>query len=301
MKVLIIGLGSIAKKHISALQSLVPENELEIYALRSSKASQSYQNIINVYTLEEIPGIQFIDFCIISSPTSKHEEHITACLKYDFPLFIEKPLSHYQGISKIADQLKDRKTYIACNLRFLECINFVKQAYLSDPKNRVNEVNVYCGSHLPDWRPGQDYKKNYSSIPELGGGVHLDLIHELDYVYWLFGEPKKTMNFHSKKSSLGIEAVDAAYYFWEYTEFNTQISLNYFRKDPKRTLEIVFADKTLLVDLLKNTVYQDGNKVYESKNTILDTYTTQLKYFLENQKPFNDFQEALKVLTLCLK
>ena len=149
--------------------------------------------------------------------------------------------------------------------------------------------------------PDRDYRTTYSSIPELGGGVHLDLIHELDYLFWLFGEPKNSVKHLSSKSSLGIDAVDAAYYFMDYPTFSCNVALNYFRRTSKRSLEIVFDDKTVFVDLIKNQVFCDDALVFESENGIVDTYENQIRYFIETDNPFNDFDEALKVLSLCLK
>lgn len=301
MRVLIIGLGSIAKKHIKALKTICFKSPLEIFALRSSKESKSFEDVINVFSFEDIPEIENLDFCIISSPTSKHQEHIEMCLNYDFPIFIEKPLSHTLEVGKFSLGMDNRKTYIACNLRFLESLNFVKHTYLSDGNSTINEVSSYCGSYLPDWRPEQDYKRTYSSIPNLGGGVHLDLIHELDYLFWLFGEPEHTSKYLSTKSSLDIKAIDAAYYFMDYPSFNCNVSLNYFRRTPKRSLEIVFDDKTIFVDLIKNQVFCDHELVFESSRRISDTYENQLRYFIKEDNPFNDFDEALKVLSLCIK
>ena len=155
MRVLIIGLGSIAKKHIKALRAICKDESLELYALRSSKSSVAFEDVINVYSFDEIPDIHTLDFCIISSPTSKHQAHIELCLAYDFPMFIEKPLSHTLDVGKCSADIQHRKTYIACNLRFLESLNFVKQTYLTNSESIINEVNTYCGSYLPDWRPGQ--------------------------------------------------------------------------------------------------------------------------------------------------
>jgi len=131
-------------------------------------------------------------------------------------------------------------------LRFLECIGFIKEKIQFLNNRALNEVNVYCGSYLPEWRPGIDYKKSYSANPELGGGVHRDLIHELDYLYWLFGQPKAVNRFLRSQSSLAISSFDYANYLLDYDGFSANVILNYFRRDAKRSMELVFSDEDLV-------------------------------------------------------
>jgi predicted dehydrogenase len=276
MRVLIIGLGSIAKKHINALRLI--DSSTEIFAMRSSKSSAIAEGVIDIYDYSEITTFNF-DFVIISNPTALHAETIKALLPYNLPLFIEKPLFNEIANESTINEVIDSglKTYVACNLRFLDCLKFTKD-FIKDKK--INEVTSYCGSYLPDWRSGTDFRKVYSANAEMGGGVHLDLIHELDYVFWLFGKPSKTTKFLKSKSTLEIDAVDYAHYVLEYDEFVTSVTLNYFRKDSKRTLEIVTEDTTILVDLLKNKVYENGLVIFESSQNVLDTYEKQLRHFI---------------------
>jgi predicted dehydrogenase len=84
----------------------------------------------------------------------------------------------------------------------------------------------------------------------MGGGVHLDLFHELDYTHWLFGKPVKTFSLKRNVSSLSINAVDYANYVLEYKTFTANIVLNYYRREPKRTIEILFEDDALMIDLI---------------------------------------------------
>lgn len=301
MKVLIVGLGSIASKHITALKIIDPN--IDVYALRSSNRADTKPGIINVFSLDELGG-NTIDFAIISNPTSAHKATINSLIPMKIPLFIEKPLFAKLGNEEVLQEIQDKKisTYVACNLRFLPCLSFAK-AYIDG--RRINEVNIYCGSYLPDWRPGSDYKKSYSANKELGGGVHIDLIHEIDYAYWLFGKPQKVNKVFSSKSSLAIDSFDYANYLLEYPHFNSNVILNYFRRDAKRTLEIVLDDKTLMVDLLTNKVYDGQEIVFESDKTITDTYEEQLRFFInevvgKNSK-FNTVNEAYEILKICLQ
>ena len=139
----------------------------------------------------------------------------------------------------------------------------------------------------------------------MGGGVHIDLIHELDYIYWLFGEPFHTQSFFSNKSSLDITAYDYANYLWEYNDFSISVVLNYYRRDSKRTLEILTDEGTYLVDLLKNTISYNEKLIFQSNQLPLQTYTAQMQFFVEeilNKRiKFNTIVEANKILELCLQ
>lgn len=304
MKVLIIGLGSIAKKHIDAIRKL--DESAEVFALRSSLNSKSdIVGVTDVYSLNDLK-ISVLDFIIISNSTSEHFSTIKQLSEFNIPLFIEKPLFSEinEETQHLVDQIenKNSKTYVACNLRFLECLQQLKRII----KDKVvNEVNVYCGSYLPNWRPGVDFRTIYSANKEMGGGVHIDLIHELDYVYWLFGNPLKTQTFFSNSSSLNITAFDYANYLWVYNEFSASIILNYYRKDSKRTIEIVTKEGTYLVDLLKNSIELNGDVIFISNNKIIDTYSKQIDFFVENVvkkgEKFNTIAEANTILKLCMK
>lgn len=302
MKVLIVGVGSIARKHVAALRLIDPG--VVIFALRSSADADEVEGIHNIFTLSELDSVT-LDFAIVSNPTAEHCRTIGMLLPLGCPLFIEKPLSHTPEIGTLLPCIEEAGvlTYVACNLRFLECIRFVKQELSG---LRVNEVNAYCGSYLPEWRPGADYMKVYSVRPEAGGGVHLDLIHELDYLYWLFGKPAEVHRILRNQSSLGIEACDYANYCLEYECFCANVILNYYRRDAKRTLELVCNDATWEVDLLKNRVMRNGTVVFSSEKRILDTYPAQMSYFVDLVKErstasLNSFGEAFEVLKICLE
>ena len=144
MKVLIVGLGSIAKKHISALREIVPN--VELYALRSSITAKPYEDVFDFYDWNAALNVKY-DFIIISNPTANHRETISKLKNINTPLFIEKPLFDSLEGQYLVDELVSLQipTYVACNLRFLQVVIYLRNNLL---KNRVNEVNVYCGSYL---------------------------------------------------------------------------------------------------------------------------------------------------------
>lgn len=302
MKVLIVGLGAIAKKHIAAIRRLKPDSV--IYALRRSDVSNLKldDDIINIYDLRDID----IDFAIISNPTSEHAKSIEQISELNIPLFIEKPLFDLANYDLIVDTVIEKgiATYIACNLRFLDSLVFVKKFIAG---KRINEVNAYCGSYLPDWRPNVDFRTVYSANKELGGGVHIDLIHEIDYCIWMFGFPNDVRKKFSNISSLDISAFDYANYLMSYESFSVNVILNYYRKSSKRILEIVCKDGECQVDLLRNEVKWNDEIIFSSKQRIIDTYEEQMNYFIQHvvqkaeEKYFNDIVEAYKILKICLE
>jgi predicted dehydrogenase len=305
MNILIVGLGSIAKKHIEALKSI--NIDATIYALRSSFDAAKVENITNIFDLNNL-DVAF-HFAIISNPTHLHFEFIEKLALKGIPLFIEKPAVHsLENIDSLTKIIEDKKliTYVACNLRFHPCISFLKDK-LQKEKLNINEINVYCGSYLPEWRANKDYKSIYSANAEMGGGVHLDLFHEIDYTTWLFGFPKKSSSLLRSISTIDINAFDYANYILEYETFTASIILNYYRRKAKREIELVLDAETLIVDLINNKIKNDyGNTIFEEEDyPIQRTYLSQLTYFIDllrqGIQPMNSFNESIKNLKICLQ
>lgn len=297
MKILIIGLGSIGKQHIAALHQLGVE--LEIFALRSQEFAASYDGVTNIYQLSDTP--RDVDFIIISNPTHLHLSTIQSVLVLNKPLFIEKPVLRY---TEEIDQLGEVSvpTYVACQLRHHPCLQFVKENIVGRP---IKDIQIYDGSYMPNWVQGRDWKEIFRADPILSGGVHLELIHEIDYCFWLFGEPLSVQSDLRKTGVLVPDLIDDARYDFSYTDFTAHIEVNYIDRTPRRTLDIVFADASYWhVDLLTFSVAENGKEIFSSTMTKSDLLASQMQYFLNclasHTKPMNSVQEAAKVLTLAL-
>ncbi len=303
MKILIAGLGSVGRKHVNSILKIIPS--AEIFAIRSKIDSENLHGVRNIYTLSEV-SLHDFDFALISNPTSEHKNTISKLLEYNIPLFIEKPLYISLDVENMIHSVEKRSimTYVACNLRFLDCMIYIRNTIVQNQNRKINELNVYCGSYLPEWRPNVDFRKVYSAIPELGGGVHIDLIHELDYLYWIFGMPIEVNRKFKRNSTLSITAIDYANYILDFGGFCASVVLNYYRRDNKRSFEVVFQDDTWNVDLLKNQITGKEGILFYSDQKISDTYDKQMEYFINCVKnkiqSFNTISDGYNVLKICL-
>ena len=301
MRVLIIGLGSIAEKHIKSLKKINPK--IELFAFRSGLSKNVNLNAIDIYCKDQIP--YDLDFILVCNPTYRHYETILEFMFLGKPFFIEKPsfMTMEEGEEMVTlVKSKGIRTYVGFNFRFHPVIRWLKNNL-----NEFNllEVNIYCGSYLPDWRPGKNYSEIYSAKKEMGGGVNLDLIHEIDYALWLFGRPLRSTSFFSKVSSLNIDSYDYTHYLLEYSNMHVSITLNYYRRDSKRCIELVTDKKTIYADLISGQITDSNEEVlFSYPNPVQETYNMQMDYFINNLTDsncfMNDIEESLAVLNYAL-
>jgi predicted dehydrogenase len=88
----------------------------------------------------------------------------------------------------------------------------------------------------------------------MGGGVSIDLIHEWDYLTYLFGWPVKVMHMIGKKSDLEIDSDDYAVYLGEYEDKIVELHLDYFGRKTIREVQLFTKDNTITGDIVNNRI-----------------------------------------------
>ncbi len=305
MRIIFFGLGSIGKRHAKLLKKYFDH---ELFAFRSKKESvKNKLGIKEIYDLKEIDSIK-PDIAFITNPTNKHIETAIFCAKKSIHLFIEKPLSNNeQDLRKFLNVIKKNNifTYTAYNFRFHPVIQWIKEHL---KKNKPIHVSINTSSYLPDWRKNFDHLKNYSAIKEMGGGVVLDLSHEIDYLYHFFGNVKNIKSNFKKLSNVTNNSEDFADILLEFNNnIYANIHLNCLSRLKRREVIIDFKDYTIVGDLILNKIEilkENNQKTIKFNIKKDDVYLAQLNYFFTNfkkKKIMNDINESLKVFNIIMK
>ena len=209
-KVALIGLGSIGRRHLRLLKTLRPD--LEVILVRSGNGKNWPEENLSKETLYSIEEAieKGIDTAIIASPATYHVEQAIKLLNSYIPTFIEKPLSNninkIRELKSLASQIQV-PVLVGYVLRHSTDMRCFRKMLSRNSIGKLANVKIECSSYLPDWRPEQDYRLTASACRELGGGVLLELSHELDYANWLFG-PFLSVNatlLNSRKLDIDVE------------------------------------------------------------------------------------------------
>ncbi|OVE81670.1 hypothetical protein BVY03_03455 [bacterium K02(2017)] len=285
MKVLVVGYGSIAKVHINNLCEI--ESIKNIYVYTQIKVDTTPH-----LKIKFVQGINDhkVDFCIIANQTAKHIDTALELAKQNVPLFIEKPISHnLNKTDELSKLVAKNKTpvFIAYNLRFLSAFTQLKELLDKNTIGKLFFAKIETGQNLAYWRPDTDYRKSYSANKDLGGGVALDLSHEIDLMRYLFGNPKSWHVIKTKVSHLEIDSDDLFEGIYHYSNnFVCNVHLDYLQEAKKRKIRIVGEKGELSCDVFEQTLQIKSNdniqnqtdpKIFEIK----DTYKAELLHFLE--------------------
>ena len=288
--VLVMGYGSIGKKHAEILDSLDQVSEITIFSKQKNLPFKT------IDSLEEILVIN-PNYFVVASPTSNHYSHLDFINKNfkAVKILVEKPL--FNNNKYFINN--NNKIYVGYNLRFHPMMELIKKNIKG---RKLWNIQVLCGSYLPDWRPSKDYRNTSSAKKKSGGGVLLDLSHELDYIHWLIGPLSLEHVINEKISNLEINTDDillvkARTGKGAHVNFN----LNYFTRKKIRLIIIDGEGISIQGDLIKNklNIYRD-NQISNLSWTKLDkneTYVNQHRAILNgDNKKICSYDEGLITL-----
>lgn len=295
-RIVIAGLGNIGRRHIRLLRARFPH--AQIMALRHECSNDVIPEAdICVTSLNE--AIAFApQIAIISTPASHHAVPAIALGRAGVHLLVEKPMAAtLEMANAMAETARQAgvKVQIGYNLRYVESLSIFREAIYAGTAGRISSVRAEVGQYLPDWRPGIDWRNTVSAREDLGGGVLLELSHEIDYLRWIFGGVDSVQGWLGYNGPLELnveDTVHAILHFVGSTPRNqagaapvANLTLDFIRRDPVRRCVAIGDEGTLEWDGVASRVCLfdtngEQHVLYDRKPSRDASYALQLEAFV---------------------
>lgn len=268
-KILFIGLGSIGQRHLRNIYAKFGSNVTYIaYRVRNLNQTVTPKLMIDknvnfiekysvkVYTNLNEALLEKPEIAFICNPTSLHIKACLAVAKNGCDFFVEKPLSHsMEGVEELISICQSKKliSYVGYQLRFHPCYILLKKLIDEEAIGNLLSVHAEVGEYLPNWHRYEDYRQMYASKKELGGGVILSQIHEIDYLYDLFGKPNKVFTLGGQISNLEVDVEDVAKVMLQMNfkgkKIPVSLHMDYIQNPPSRFCKVVGESGKIVMDL----------------------------------------------------
>jgi len=252
MKILIVGLGSIGRRHF---RNLIALGETDLVLLRTRKATLPDDELAG-YPVEtninEALGKHNPDAVIIANPTSLHLDVAIPAAEAGCHILLEKPVSHsLDGLDTLqkAIEKSGSKILVGFQFRYHPTLNKAREIIKNGEMGQMLTVHAHWGEYLPNWHPWEDYRQSYAARADLGGGVIGTLTHPLDYLRYLLGEIEVLWSFNGHISPLEMDVEDVAEIGLKFTGGTIGgVHVNYVQRPPVHRLEIVGTSGTIRWD-----------------------------------------------------
>jgi predicted dehydrogenase len=308
MKILFIGLGSIGQRH---LRNLLTLGTFEYYAYRrrNIELPEEFKDI-KITLINDLSELEKIkpQLCIISAPPIVQQEVLPIIIKNGIDFFVEKPIGiDLKGLQDLLPIVKEKEiiSMVGYNLRYHPIHKRLMQLIGQGVLGNICSIRSVVGQYLPDWHPHEDYRFGYSANKKLGGGAILDLIHEIDFVYSLFGKVNELKSFSAKTSHLEIDVEDVAEIIMKFASgVLGSVHVDYVNRRGQRDGMIVGDEASVKYDLLKSEltiIHKDSLEEVEKFDFARnDMYRNELSDLLNavvsRVELINNFAEGLEVL-----
>ncbi|MCA9394925.1 MAG: Gfo/Idh/MocA family oxidoreductase [Candidatus Omnitrophica bacterium] len=318
MKFLIIGGGSIGKRHTRNLIALgTSKDDITIVETRADRQQEIRETIgvTRIFdNLDKALAAETYFAGFICAPTNLHIPMGIKLAEKGIHILMEKPLAHnLDGIEDLKDKVESSKVVVALAyiFRFHPGIQRLKELLVSGAIGKVLNVRAEFSEFLPDWHPWEDYRTFYMAKKSSGGGSILDQCHIMDLVHYLVGGFKSVYAINTKVSGLEIDADDIAEMIVTLDNgVVASIHTDIFGRDHKKYIEIKGEHGNLYWDFYANEVqhYVADTKiknVHRKFPTDFNLcYLEELRNFIAacegKEEPRADLQVGIETMELIL-
>jgi predicted dehydrogenase len=314
MKVLVVGSGSIGRRHMRNLRSLGiqhlaacdldPERLTPMIGELGVRAFPDFKEAL----VTIMPDAVFV-----CTPPVLHIDQAMQAIDAGAHVFIEKPLSHsLVGVDELIGEMRarGRVVQVGYNLRFHPGLQKIKELVDLGTIGQILWARVEVGQYLPDWRPWQDYRQSYTARRDLGGGIILDASHELDYIIWLLGRPTEVTCMAGKVSDLEVDVEDCATVLLRFASgAHADVHMDFVQRGYARSCKLAGEQGTIIWNYSAHRiqVYQAETDSWETMAYDFDSndmYVAEVQHFLDcvdqAVTPLADLEQAKTVLKVAL-
>ena len=314
-RILIVGLGSIGKRHLRLARELLPDADIRVLRQQVCDTVPELANG-GISNLEQ--AICFApQIAVIASPASFHMMSAQPLARSSVHLLVEKPLAAtLEGVLPLLETCREQGIVLLTgyNLRFLPSLQRFRDLLNENSIGKVLSVRCEIGQYLPSWRPDTDYRQGVSARRELGGGALLELSHELDYLRWIFGEVEWVKATLSRQSSLEIDVEDTAHLILGFVpaadghKLIATLNLDLIRHDTTRLCTAIGANGSLRWNGLTGVVEQlelganEWRELFCHQHQRDESYLAEWQHFLGcisgMKHPLITGEDGLRVLQI---
>jgi predicted dehydrogenase len=261
-RILIVGYGSIGKRHLRLARELLPRADIrllrhQVCADVPEHANGCFHDLSSALKFEP-------QLAVVANPAPFHLQVALPLAEQGVHLLIEKPLSVSSAeVSRLIEVCESRQCILMTgyNLRFLPSLTRFRDLVRSgELAGKVASVRCEIGQYLPTWRQGVDYRKGVSARNDLGGGALLELSHEIDYLCWIFGRVDWVSASLLRQGNLDIDVEDSAHLLLGFEptadghQLVASLNIDFIRHDTTRSCIAIGAEGSLRWNALTGCV-----------------------------------------------
>ena len=314
-RILIIGHGSIGKRHLRIIRESLPEAKILVLRHLPTSDVPEFADCVSDSLAKAVDFLPQV--AVIAGPAPFHVDYARALVPIGCHLFIEKPIaSETKGVRELLIQADT--AHLVCqvgyNLRFLPSLVEFRRLIHQGWIGKALTVHCEIGQYLPDWRPGTDYREGVSARRDKGGGVLLELSHEFDYLRWIFGNARWVSAWMGKLSDLDIDVEDTAHVTIGFEsmggdrEVLVSLMMDFIRRDTTRMCTVIGSEGSIRWNGLTGIIewFKPGasawTEIAHHPAGRDDSYRAQWAHFLDcvqsGSRPLVDGEAGLEVLNI---
>ena len=293
IKVGLVGIGGMGKVHFEAYKKIDDVKVVCVADVRCDMAKEKVddENIKIYSSMEEMLEKEDVDMVDICTPSYMHASMSIKALESGVHVLCEKPMSISSkdtSLMKEAAEKSGEFLMIAHVLRFMHPYKYLKSIIDSGELGKVVHIDMRRSSSIPKWS-WEDWMRDLSK----SGGTPIDLsIHDIDFVQYVFGMPKKVSGTYRKLK----DNSDCIVSEFVYDDFDINISAGWYN------CTLPFKDEYFAVFENGHINYVGDGKVFKNGEEVkFATQDTESEETDINIKAGSGYEDEIRYFTDCIK